>query len=153
LRGGRPRHRGVMLLAAGASAGPAAAAVVPRQIHTPLPPHQILVANNRTGPAAEAGARAAAGRSPSCLPNPLLSADDIEEGHEVAAVAYRYRKVRRGAGGGAKWCTASCGGCARLKQLLDPSPPLRVQFAMTGDITLVARTTVHAVSARGVPST
>lgn len=57
---------------------------------------QILVANNRTGAAADAERKPLEGE-PTLEPNPLISAEEMEEGHEAAAVAYRYRKVRTAA--------------------------------------------------------
>ncbi len=69
--------------------------------------------NNRTGPIVEAERTALAGE-PTLEANPLISAEDMEEGHVAASVAYRYRK-----------------------------------FELSGGISLVARTTLHAVARRG----
>ena len=101
------------------------------------PSSQILVVNNRTGAAADAE-RAPLPGEPPLEPNPLISAEDMEEGHEAAAVAYRYRKVRVIGG------LAACIDVACLALLATAS-----QFELSGDITLVARTTLHAVSRRG----
>lgn len=97
--------------------------------------------NNRSGAAADTERRPLAGE-PTLEPNPLISAEEMEEGHEAAAIAYRYRKVR-----------ALPLPLSFPSLILERIPPLPLlacaQFELSGDITLVARTTIHAVSRKG----